>query len=64
MVNSISDGWRKSSFCDTSACVEVRVQDGLIQVRDSKDPEGSVLTYTESQWATFVRGATDGEFNI
>jgi hypothetical protein len=44
------------------ACVEVRRRDGNIQVRDSKNPEGLVLTFTPAEWDAFVDGATKGEF--
>jgi hypothetical protein len=64
-VNSSgSTPWRKStrSGGDT-ACVEVRRHDGGIQVRDSKDPSGPVLTFTLTEWRAFIDGAKVGEFD-
>jgi hypothetical protein len=48
--------WRKSSYSNTGAnCVEVaRTRSGKIAVRDSKDPDGGVLSFGPDQWATFL----------
>jgi hypothetical protein len=43
--------------------VEVAVIDGLIAVRDSKDPEGAILRYTADEWGAFLDGAKKGEFD-
>lgn len=74
--------WRRSSHCDTFACVEVTFHkstrsgpwtdncvevgtcDCGVQVRDSKDPEGTVLTFTTDEWTAFLAGAKDGEFDL
>ncbi len=58
--------WRKSSRSGpwTDNCVEVAFVDGAIAVRDSKNPTGSVLVFTPSEWLAFVDGAKDGEFDV
>ncbi len=57
--------WRKASKSNgASNCVEVRKIHEGIQVRDSKDPRGPVLTFTEAEWDAFLDGATKGEFNL
>jgi hypothetical protein len=58
--------FRKSSFSPLPAvyCVEVGVRDGLIRVRDSKDREGSELTFNAGEWDAFVRGMKAGEFDF
>ena len=57
--------WRKSTRSgNQSNCVMVRSSDRTVQVKDSKDPEGPVLTFTHDEWRTFVRGAADGEFDL
>lgn len=59
--------WKKSSYSTVGNCVEVTR--GYIgetptrKVRDSKDPGGPVLVFTEDEWQAFLRGARDGEFD-
>jgi hypothetical protein len=55
--------WRKASFCASGECVEVAQQNGMIVVRDSKEPSGWKLNYTPEEWRTFVRGIKAGEFD-
>jgi hypothetical protein len=45
-------------------CVEVRRHQDTIQVRDSKDPQGPILTFTLAEWDAFLDGAVKGEFNF
>lgn len=55
--------WRKSPFSDskTQDCVEVAWVDWLVAVRDSKNPDGPVLTFTPATWHGFLTGIrTDG----
>lgn len=65
-MNVTNTPWRKStkSGGNGGQCVEVRHFDGNIQVRDSKDPAGPVLTFTAGEWDAFVGGARDGEFDV
>jgi hypothetical protein len=58
--------WFKSSRSgpNTDACVEVAFLDGGIAVRDSKDPAGPALIFTDAEWRAFVAGARDGEFDL
>ncbi len=58
--------WRKSTRSGSNGgqCVEVRRQDETIQVRDSKDPTGPILRFNAKEWAAFVGGAQDGEFDL
>jgi len=56
-------GWRKSRRCETAACVEMDVRGSVVLMRDSKDPDGTVLGFTREEWGTFcadVRGAWTG----
>lgn len=56
--------WRKAqSSVNNGACVEVAHADGMVAVRDSKNPAGHVLTYTRDEWTAFLDGAKRGDFN-
>lgn len=61
----VSLGWRKSSLSlGNSHCVEVAgLADDVIKVRDSKNPRGAVLSFTQAEWDAFVGGVYLGEFN-
>jgi hypothetical protein len=47
-----------------NGCVEVLVDRRQISVRDSKDLLGPVLTFTPVEWAAFIGGVRDGEFDL
>lgn len=57
--------WRKSQASNPSgSCVEVtELPEGTIAVRNSRDPHGPALVYTQEEMAAFLRGAKDGEFD-
>jgi hypothetical protein len=65
-VNLANAIWRRSTRSGpySDNCVEVAFVDGAIAMRDSKNPSGSVLIFTPSEWDAFVEGAKDGEFDI
>jgi Domain of unknown function (DUF397) len=45
-------------------CVEVAtLPDGMIGIRDSKNPDGPVLRFTPGEWDAFMAGALAGEFD-
>jgi hypothetical protein len=57
--------WRKSSRSSGNGgqCVEVASNlPGIVAVRDSKDPDGVVLTFSADEWRAFLSGARAGEF--
>jgi hypothetical protein len=58
--------WRKSTRSGTSGeCVEVADNlPGVVAVRDSRDPDGPVLTFDPAEWRAFIDGARDGEFDL
>jgi hypothetical protein len=64
-INRAWHGWRKSRRSGTQgSCVEVRLVDGGVEVRNSNDPTGPVVAFTRAEWIAFVGGAQDGEFDI
>ena len=48
--------WRKSSYSSNEGeCVEVAtLPDGDCAVRDSKDPDRSILRFTTAEWEEFL----------
>lgn len=56
--------WRKSSASAQGNCVEVAAAAGAVLVRDTKNRDGAVLTFTQSEWSAFLTGAANGEFSL
>ena len=72
--------WKRSTWCsaDSPQCVEVAIEqpcvggdcveaslrDGMVRVRDSKDRDGPMLTFSPAEWSAFLVGANVGEFSI
>ena len=53
----LTPDWAKSSYSDPNGgnCVEARQPGaGTVQVRDSKNPEGPVLTVSSASWHAFT----------
>lgn len=44
-------------------CVEVAVKPQGVAVRDSKNRQGGTLFFNTGEWAAFVKGVQDGEFD-
>lgn len=57
--------WRKSKRSGGAHdCVEVADNlPDIVAVRDSKDHRGPVLTFTDTEWTTFVDKVKNGKFN-
>jgi len=47
--------WRKSSFSASGNCVEVAIQGGNVFIRDSKKPNGEVLSISYLAWQRFIQ---------
>jgi hypothetical protein len=37
---------------------------GRVAVRHSRNPDGPTIVYTPAEWAAFLAGAKDGEFDF
>ena len=57
--------WRKSSVSNSQgACVEMaRPAGGEFAVRNSRNPEGPALIYTQAEIAALIEGVKQGEFD-
>jgi hypothetical protein len=56
--------WRKSTASEPNDCVEVAFVEHAVLVRHSRDPSGPKLTYSEAEWAAFLAGVRNGEFDL
>ena len=63
--NDFPLSWVKSSLSyHNGSCVEVAgLSDDVINVRNSRDPHGAVLSFTPAEWDAFIGGVQLGEFN-
>lgn len=68
MEESTLDGvmWRMSSHSGSSGgeCVEVALLDGVNAVRDSKNPDGDVLSLEQDVWAAVVSQIKRGVYDF
>lgn len=57
--------WRKSSYSSGGDnCVEIAYSsDGRVGLRDSKDRTLPPHVFTRGEWAAFLAGVRDGEFD-
>ncbi len=54
--------WWKSTYSGDSGCVEIAFADDRVAIRDSKDEDSPILTFTPAEWAAFIKGVRNGEF--
>lgn len=64
--NCVEVGWQKGSGSHPNgSCVEVgEGACGMVHVRDSKAPDGPMLSFTTDEWCAFLAGAKAGEFDV
>ena len=56
--------WVKAAASGTNdSCVEQRRNGAEIEVRDTKDRTGPVLRFTPAEFAAWLNGAKQGEFD-
>lgn len=62
-----ADGeWRKSQASNGvgGECVEVSLDERVVQVRHSHRPTGPVLSFSHAEWNAFLIGVRNGEFDL
>ena len=66
-MTNVSDSkkspWRIATISQDTNCVQVRSDDELIEIGNSRFPDGPFLSYTRDEWAAFLDGAKKGEFD-
>jgi hypothetical protein len=57
--------WIKASASNgATACVETTsIRADEVLVRNSRDREGPILSFTKAEWVAFIAGAKAGEFD-
>ena len=57
--------WRIATMSQDANCVQVRrdSDNGMIDVGNSRFPDGPFLSYTQAEWGAFLDGAKKGEFD-
>jgi hypothetical protein len=57
--------WRKALRSATNGeCVEVASRSGQVVVRDSKSPNGPILSYTAIGWCRFIEQAKKPDYSL
>ena len=68
-VENFPSGWKTSSFCSESGCVEVKETApstgmGFTRwVRGSGAMRRGIIGFTEDEWQKFIAGVKNGEFD-
>lgn len=61
----LTSEWQKSSrSSNQGSCVEARLNNELIEVRNSNDPGGPTLRFNKDEWNAFIPGVLNGEFDL
>ena len=55
--------WWRSSASESGSCVEVAFAQQSVLVRQSRNPAGPTLSFTLTEWAAFLAGVRNGEFD-
>jgi Domain of unknown function (DUF397) len=56
--------WRKSTASDSDGCVEIAVSNESVHVRNARDRGGPTLKFLHNEWAAFLAGVHNGEFEL
>jgi uncharacterized protein DUF397 len=65
MTNVLGPEYTKGSRSNNNgACVELRLVDDKVQMRDSKNPDGETLLFTRAEYTAFLDSILDGELRL
>jgi hypothetical protein len=57
--------WVRSRACSSDGCVEVaHLGGGGVAIRDSKNTHNAAHVFESQEWAAFIAGVKNGEFDI
>lgn len=63
IAGSKKSPWRIATISQDTNCVQIRSDNELIEIGNSRFPDGPFLSYTKDEWAAFLDGAKKGEFD-
>lgn len=63
---ALNNQWHKATRSGSNGqCVEARLVDDVVEVRNSNSPTAGTVRFTRGEWATFIDAVTeDGEFRL
>jgi len=61
--NATEGSWHTAEMSGGGNCVQVKSQDGMVVVGNSRSVDGPFLSYTQDEWASFLDGVKKGEFD-
>jgi Domain of unknown function (DUF397) len=66
MTHDLSEArWVRSRACSSDGCVEVaHLAGGRVAVRDSKEVRKPAHVFDREEWASFITGVKNGEFDL
>jgi hypothetical protein len=65
MIDFTHAVWQRSRKSQQAGqCVELARLDGVVGVRDSKDPRGPILVFAAADMSAFLDGVIKGKFDI
>jgi Domain of unknown function (DUF397) len=57
--------WVRSRACSSDGCVEVaHMASGSVAIRDSKNTHLAAHVFERQEWAAFIAGVKNGEFDL
>ena len=65
-MTALNERWHKPTRSGTAGqCVEARLVEDVVEVRNSNSPNSGSVRFTRSEWATFIDAVDlDGEFRL